>query len=111
MSTSGINSLLADESDPVGELDPELVLQSVLSNPNLVQQVSRTRMDGVETVVGYFRIEFLPNQKRQVLHVPFVPAFEGLPEVELHASDHEDVRIRMTDCQKFGLRLEFESIV
>jgi len=88
------------------ELDPELILQQILDDPNLLQHVTRTVDDGRETVIGYFRIRFEPNQLRQILHVPFAPALKNSPTIDAHVTDQEDIRIRVTDSQKFGTRIE-----
>lgn len=105
MSESGFNSLI-DMKDEEGFVDPEILLRQLLDNPSLVQHVTRTELEGLETVVAYFRVSFQPDQQRQVLHVPFVPPLKSLPTVNAHATDHQDVRVRVTDCQKFGIRAE-----
>jgi len=87
-------------------VDSELLLQKMLEDPNLVQHITRTKESGCETIVGYFRVEFSPRQQRQVLHVPFAPPLKVVPKVDAHVTDHPDVRIRVTDTRKFGLRVE-----
>lgn len=49
---------LIDETNEIPEIDPEVFIQQLLDNPDLVQHVTRTKTDGDETVVGYFRIPF-----------------------------------------------------
>lgn len=105
MSDTGIDNLLEMEDDEAF-LDTELILQQLLENPNLVQHICRTEESGKETVVGYFRATFEPQQQRQILHVPFTPPLKSIPQVEAHVTDQQDVRIRITDCQKFGIRAE-----
>ena len=87
-------------------VDPEMILQQVLENQDLVQHVTRTQEAGVGTIVGYFRIEFEPGQQRSVLHIPFAPPLKIVPQVDAHVTDHDNVRVRVTDCQKFGVRTE-----
>ena len=99
-------ALRDDPLDDSLELDPELMIARVLADPCLVQHVVRTNRDGVETVVAYFRCVFSRGLQRYVLHVPFSPAFVGIPVVSAMATEHADVRVRITDCQKFGARLE-----
>lgn len=105
MSDTRIENLLEMEDDE-SFLDTEMILQQLLENPNLVQHISRTEESGRETVVGYFRATFEPRQQRQILHVPFAPPLKAIPQVEAHVTDQQDVRIRITDCQKFGIRAE-----
>ncbi len=99
-------SLRDEPLDELLELDPELVIAQILSDPNLVQHVVRTNRDGIETMVAYFRCGFSTGLQRYVLHVPFSPAFGGIPDVSAMATEQADVRVRITDRQKFGARLE-----
>ena len=105
MSETGIGNLM-DMQDEENFVDPEMLLQQVIDNPNLVQQVTRTANNQLETIVGYFRIAFEPDQQCQVLHVPFTPPLKTIPNVQAHPTGQEDVRVRVTDCQKFGIRAE-----
>jgi hypothetical protein len=101
--SDNLNEDILDESS---EIDLEVMLAQVLADPNLVQHVMRTRNDGVETMTAYFRCDFSPGQQRYVLHVPFSPAFLEVPIVNSMFTEGSDGRIRVTDCQKFGARLE-----
>ncbi len=105
MSETGIGSLV-DMEDEENFVDPEMLLQQIIENPNLVQQVTRTANDKLETIVGYFRVSLQPGQQRLVLHVPFTPPLKTIPQVQAHPIDQTDIRVRITDCQKFGLRAE-----
>lgn len=105
MSDPGTNSLI-DMDDEEDFVDPELALQNLLDDPKLIQHFMRTVSDGCDTIVGYFRISFESGQQRQVLHVPFVPPLKIVPQVEADACNLQDVRVRVTDCQKFGIRVE-----
>lgn len=87
-------------------IDPEVVLQQILDDPNLVQHVSRIQCQGIETVTGYFRLTFAEGQQRQIIHFPFTPPLRLVPVVEAHATDQNDVRVRITDRQRFGVRAE-----
>ena len=105
MSRTNLEEPLGAQDDE-SFVDPELILQQVLENRDLVQHVTRTRESGVETIVGYFRLEFEAGQQRSVLHVPFAPPLKIVPQVDAHVTDYEDVRVRVTDSQKFGVRTE-----
>jgi hypothetical protein len=105
MSETGIRSLI-DMDDQESFVDPEILLRQLLDDPNLVQHLSRTEHHGIETIVAYFRIAFEPGQQRQILHVPFAPPLKLVPQVKAHATDHQEVRVRVTDRQKFGIRAE-----
>ena len=100
-----IQSLL-EERLVDGAFDDSQAEGSILDSPDLVTQMTRTRNGEQETIVAYHRLTFKTEQKRQVLHIPFVPPLKYLPQVEAHAMDAGDVRIRITDTQKFGIRAE-----
>lgn len=87
-------------------VDPELMLEQILANPELTQQLTRTVGDGNESVVAYFRCRIEPAQQRVVLHLPLVPPMERRPEVEASIMDDVPGRVRITDRQRFGIRLE-----
>ena len=95
---------VADESDD--ELDPELLLAQILSDPHLRQHLVRTERDGVDSITTYNRCEFALGQQRFIWHLSFLPPFSSLPEIEARALDNLDLRVRVTDRQKFGARLE-----
>jgi hypothetical protein len=95
------------EDDGEDELvDPELILQQILEDPGLTQYITRNEVEGVVAITAYYRVRFQSGQSRQVLHVPFSPPLQVVPIVEVQAVEQEGVRVRITDCQKFGLRAE-----
>ena len=80
-------------------------IEIVLANPALKQHIVRTETDNVDRIVAYVRCGFQPGQQRQILHFPIYPAMEGIPNVQAMGVD-ESIRLRVTDNQKFGVRLE-----
>ncbi len=83
----------------------EITLQQLMANPSVTQHFVRTVTSSVDQIAAYYRLEFLPNQQREVLHIPVHPAMATVPEVQAIGID-EDLRIRVTDCQKYGVRIE-----
>ena len=81
------------------------VTRKALIESGVVQQVQRYRNDEGESVCGIFRCDFEPLQRRVALHIPIHPPFKSVPSVEAIGVDC-DLRARVTDCQKFGVRLE-----
>ncbi len=104
MTDEVINNLIEIDGD--NSIDSEIALQQILETPGLFQHVTRSDHEGLETVVGYFRVDFEPNSQRHILHVPFSPPFKTLPQVDTNTLGEQDARIRITDVQKFGLRME-----
>lgn len=80
-------------------------LESMLSDPAVKQIVLRSENDGIDQLVAYYRCEFEPDEKRHILHVPVQPPMAEQPEVQAFGVEDE-IRVRITDCQKFGVRLE-----
>jgi hypothetical protein len=83
----------------------EITLQQLIANPSVTQHFVRTITSGVDQIAAYYRLEFMPNQQRTILHIPIHPAMATLPEVQAIGID-DDLRIRVTDCQKYGVRIE-----
>ncbi|MDA7861790.1 hypothetical protein N9B31_02715 [Mariniblastus sp.] len=105
MTDEVINNLIEIDGDN-NSIDSEIALQQILETPGLFQHVTRSDHEGLETVVGYFRIDFEPNCQRHILHVPFSPPFKTIPQVDTNTLGEQEARIRITDRQKFGLRME-----
>ena len=96
MTLSGSTDIRTDEME---------VTREDLLAAGIVQQCSRYDLDGQESICGIFRCDFEPLQRRTALHVPIHPPLSDLPEVEAIGIDC-DLRTRVTDCQKFGVRIE-----
>lgn len=88
------------------ELDPELLLAQLLEDPSLTQHLVRHRFETEETLVTYLRCEIAANLQRYILHVPFYPHFQAIPQVRASLFDDTSARVRVTDQQKFGARIE-----
>lgn len=91
------NSILNNES-------PEDSVES-LSRAGIFQQWNRVQVDGHDQITGIFRCDFEPLQQRYALNIPIHPALANIPSVEAICLERA-ARIRKTDCQKFGVRLE-----
>jgi hypothetical protein len=98
---------LADK-DQVEEFDMELVIEQILADPNLTQHLTRRSEGGHDTLTGYFRCQLQPDQQRYALHVPLYPAMNGIPDVEAIVMDSVGASVRVTDRQRFGIRLEIQ---
>ena len=75
----------------------------------LSQTLRRHRDSNGDRLDGDLTVHWRHGQQHQLVHVPFVPAFEEFPEVtctcEPSPSD-ESVRARVADVQRFGTRIE-----
>ncbi len=94
------------EHDEVAPLDQEMVTEQILADPNLTQHLTRRNENGQDTLAGYFRCCLQPDQQRYALHVPLYPMMSAIPDVEAIVMDSDDASVRVTDRQRFGIRLE-----
>ena len=94
------------ETDETPDFDLEAVADFVMANPGVKQHTVWLEGDGVEELVVYRRVDVLPEQQRVVIHIPVEPALQEIPRVESNLLSDQDGRIRITDIQKFGVRLE-----
>lgn len=88
------------------EFDAEALLQLTLSNPDLKQHVSRCESDGADTMICYRRVTLAPGERRHAMHIALHPPMPAIPDVEAFMVDPISARIRITDRQRFGARLE-----
>ncbi len=88
------------------EMDAELSEDFSEFDPDLLQQVARIQRSDVDQLVGYYRVRFASGQKREVVHVLIHPPMESIPDVEANGLEAPPHRIRITDRERFGVRLE-----
>ena len=80
---------------------------SVMADRAVSQHVIRSHDGTQDLFAGEFRISIPPRQTIHVLHVPLYPPMDSQPSVEAF-TDNEQLRIRVTDVQRFGVRLEIK---
>lgn len=83
---------------------------SVMADPAVSQHIIRSHDGTQDLFLGEFRISIEPQQTVHVLHVPLHPPMDSQPTVEAF-TDNEALRIRVTDVQKFGVRLEIKAAI
>jgi hypothetical protein len=91
-----------------GEFDQELIVEQLLADQGITQFSTRSLRDGVDTLCCYQRCvcSCTGDQTRLILHFPFYPPFQQIPEVQLNLLNSDLGRLRITDRQKFGARVE-----
>ena len=95
------------EEEATEAIDAQQIIDHLLSEPDVVQHVTRRRCGGVDSMTGYYRCDFEPSQERNVLHVLIHPPMASVPDVDtMFVEQVDSFRIRVTDRQKFGARLE-----
>lgn len=81
---------------------------SVMADPAVSQHIIRSHDGAQDLFAGEFRISIPPQQTIHVLHVPLHPPMNSKPSVEAFA-ENEGLRVRVTDVQRFGVRLEIKA--
>jgi len=97
---------LAGSDHGTGDVEPEEY--SPMADPAVSQHIIRSNVDGKDLFSGEFRVSIPAQQTISVLHVPLHPPMPIVPVVEAFC-DNEAVRIRVTDAQRFGVRLEIKT--
>lgn len=60
---------------------------------------------GLETLSGKFRIEYVEGSRTAVAHIPWLPAFSGLPDVSLEPVEGDEAEVRIEELRSWGMRL------
>ena len=71
------------------------------------QQMIRTKTpEGLDRFEGTFWTEFAEDAMTTTVHIPFCPAFERTPKVQIFPVDETDVQLRITSRKTFGVRVD-----
>ena len=96
-----MTSVQFDQEPNVVSSDP----MEELLEPGVMQQFTRAHRDGLDCLVGCYRLDFAPDQLRYPISIPIHPPLPATPSVEAETTD-VSARIRVTNAEKFGVRLE-----
>jgi hypothetical protein len=86
-------------AEPIEATDAELPA-------GLVQQLTRIRENGHESIHAVLFAEIDPGDRQTALHVAFCPPLETKPELTAHALDADEAEVRITQAETFGARIE-----
>lgn len=99
-----------ENDDPNPPLDTPLeedcVESPMLVDPSIVQQSTRSTLDGQDCISVTSRITIDAGADREVFHFPIQPPMNSTPLVDAYVVSGADVRIRVTQRQRFGVRVE-----
>ncbi|MDR1964112.1 MAG: hypothetical protein LBQ50_10070 [Planctomycetaceae bacterium] len=70
--------------------------------------VRRDTETGKNRLEGSFLVEFCDNQSTATIHLPFYPAFESDPKVEVFLLDDVDVKWNIFNPRNFGVRIDLK---
>ena len=78
-----------------------------LPPPDVSQKWTRQRLpDGSDVLAAWHRLEFVPGQTHQTVHLPFCPAFDRPPAVEAQIIEGPAGKVKVSRVWGFGARLE-----
>lgn len=78
-----------------------------LTEETVQQQMIRSRTaDGRDRFDGTFWAEFPPETLTTTVHIPFCPAFDRVPNVQVFPMDETDVHLRTASPKTFGVRID-----
>lgn len=71
------------------------------------QQMIRSKTaEGLERLDGTFWAEFPAEAMTATVHIPFCPAFERVPTVQVFPVDETDAHLRIASPKTFGVRVD-----
>ena len=81
---------------------------SLLPKPETVQQqMTRTKTaEGLDRLEGTFWAEFPEDALTTTVHIPFCPAFESIPKVQVVLVNETDANLRIVLTKTFGVRVD-----
>ena len=81
--------------------------QPPLPKTETVQQMTRTTTaEGQDRLDGTFWAEFPADAMTATIHIPFCPAFESVPTVQVFPMDETDASVRIVSTKVFGVRID-----
>jgi len=73
------------------------------------QQMIRSKTsEGLDRLEGTFWAEFPEDAMTTTVHIPFCPAFERTPKVQVFPVDETDAQLRITLQKTFGVRVDIK---
>ena len=70
------------------------------------QMIRSTTAEGLDRLEGTFGAEFPANAMTATVHIPFCPAFERVPKVQVFPVGETDVQFRIMSQKTFGVRVD-----
>jgi hypothetical protein len=96
---SRVRPALADEV--------EFAESAEVISANITQQLTRVReAGGTESIHALARADVPAGDRLAVVHLALCPPLEGTPELTAHAIDADNVEVRITTAETYGVRLE-----
>ncbi len=95
------------EKDLTHEPEIEVIEQPETTDELMVStQTCKRAQSGEVRVLGQSLIEFEKDSELTLAYISFCPPFESIPEFEFELIADEDVKVKATSIQPYGVRLE-----
>ncbi|MDR0338335.1 MAG: hypothetical protein LBI18_14760 [Planctomycetaceae bacterium] len=94
----------SENEDDFDEFDQENDFDRSITQ-KIVRRFTETGKDQVE---GIFLVGFQDSQLTATIHIPFCPAFEYNPKVEVFLLDDVDVKWNIFEPRPFGVRIDLK---
>lgn len=78
----------------------------IFLDSSISQQTIRSECEGEDCLNATTRAIIPAGADRHVIHIAICPAMSAVPEVDAYVISGTEARIRITQRQKFGVRLE-----
>lgn len=86
---------------------PMPINESLSADKSVRQQMTRTQTaEGGDRFDGTFLAEFPAEAMTTTVHIPFCPAFEKTPNVQVYPLDESIAALRITSSKPFGMRVD-----
>lgn len=104
-SASAASATTQGNTNPTFGIEAE-VQPPAVDDPSLQMQLRRYRDADAERIELQARLEFVAGAREAVLHVPFWPALVAVPDVECEPLEGDDIELRVTSAEPYGVRIE-----
>jgi hypothetical protein len=74
---------------------------------NVLQQIIRSKTpEGIDRLEGTFLVTFSADTMTVPVHIPFCPAFQRVPNVQVFLADKANAGLRVISPKTFGVRVD-----
>ena len=74
---------------------------------NVLQQIIRSKTpEGIDRLEGTFLVTFPDDTMTVPVHIPFCPAFQRVPNVQVFLADKANAGLRVISPKTFGVRVD-----
>ena len=87
---------------------PKLEMTEPMDGTVRQQMIRTTTAEGEDRFDGTFLAEFPAQARTTTIHIPFCPAFDQVPKVQVFLMDEADALLRIISPKVFGVRVDIK---